>query len=574
MDARRSCFLVLGLVGALVGCAAPARGPAGSDAGRPESAQPSRTLIAVARAEPPTLAAKGFRTLGLTADLSGPMFNAGLVAKNDAGLPVPLLAEAVPQLNTDSWRVFPDGTMETTYRLKPGITYHDGQPLTAEDWVFAFQVYTTPDFAAATEVPLNLIDGVTAPDPRTVVVHWKQTYIDADALTANRRGFPSLPRHILAEPYRTQDPEAFMANPYFSREFVGLGPYKLVGWELGSYLEGVAFDGYIMGKARIPRIREVFINDPNTAMANMLSGAGHLTTGDSIRFTDGETLRDRWSDQGKILNAPNLYRITQFQRRPEFATTQAFNDLRVRQALSYGFDFPSVNEAVQAGRTQQALGPIPPTQSYFDQLARAVPKYEFDPRKTEQLMLEAGFVKGSDGVWNHPTNPRFGRMSFETNVLANPDSENEMHLMSDAWRKQGFDIKEVVWGPAIGADPEVRATFPGLSTTSTGYGEDTFNSYRSDRIGSRENRWRGSNRGAWPAPAEFDRMVDVFETTLDRGERTRAVIEMNRIYAADAVVINLYFKLNAQAVVNGLVGPRVTDPEGTAEWNLYEWEFR
>src|SRR5207237_8710729 len=73
--------------------------------------QPSKTLVVATRAEPPSLSSKPFRPLGLTADLSGRMFNAGLTDRNNAGLPIPQLAESVPQLNAADWRVNPDGTM-------------------------------------------------------------------------------------------------------------------------------------------------------------------------------------------------------------------------------------------------------------------------------------------------------------------------------------------------------------------------------------------------------------------------------------------------------------------------------
>ena len=52
---------------------------------------------------------------------------------NERALPVPYLATALPQLETDTWRVLPDGRMETTFVLRPGLTWHDGEPLTAED---------------------------------------------------------------------------------------------------------------------------------------------------------------------------------------------------------------------------------------------------------------------------------------------------------------------------------------------------------------------------------------------------------------------------------------------------------
>jgi peptide/nickel transport system substrate-binding protein len=313
--------------------------------------------------------------------------------------------------------------------------------------------------------------------------------------------------------------------------------------------------------------------DPNTVVANLLAGEGQLTSGDSIRFNDGEILRQQWSERGRILNFPNLVRHIQFQRRPEYASTLAFGDLRVRQALQYGVDFDTLNEVLQAGRTTASTGPIPPTASYFKELDQAVAHYPYDPRRTEQLMTEAGFAKGADGVWAS-ADPRFGRMSLELNVLASPDSDNEMHLNADSWRKLGFDIKEVSWAPALGADDQVRNTFPGLSTTSEPPGEAAFGYYRSDRVPTAQNRWQGRNRGAWPATPEFDRLVETYETSLERPRRTQALIQMNKIFTEDMVVIQLYWKLNAQAAVNDLTGPRLTDPDGTAEWNIQDWELR
>jgi len=364
-----------------------------------------------------------------------------------------------------------------------------------------------------------------------------------------------------------------MANPFWTREYVGAGPYRLDQWEVGAFLEGVAFEGHIMGKPKITRIREMFIPDPNTAVANVLAGQAALTSGDSIRFTDGETLRQQWGDRGQILNFPNLFRVTVFQYRPEFASTQAFTDLRVRQALHFGVDFPSINEAIQGGRTIQATGSIPPTTAYYADLDKAVSHYPFDPRKTEQLMTEAGFAKGSDGVWASP-NPQYGRMAFDINVLANPDSENEMHIMADTWRKLGFEVREGVIAPALAADTQALTSFPGIRTTSTPPGEGRFSQFKTDQIPRPETRWSGQNYGGWPGSSEYDRLANVFETSLTRDERTQAVIQMNKITTENCAEINLYWKLNAQAVLTGLTGPRLTDPNGSADWNIQEWELK
>src|SRR6266545_1243587 len=113
------------------------------------------------------------------------LFNAGLVGVNHQAKPERWLAEAVPELNTDSWRVFPDGQMETIYRLRPSLTWHDGRALSADDFVFAWQVYADTRLSVFTPEPQNRFLAVTAPDPRTIVIRWGSLYGEADILGDN-----------------------------------------------------------------------------------------------------------------------------------------------------------------------------------------------------------------------------------------------------------------------------------------------------------------------------------------------------------------------------------------------------
>src|SRR5947199_7317721 len=125
---------------ALLACSAPAprvEGPSQA------AAPPRQTVLRyVSRFEPPALAAK-LPVGGGTSDYLRRPFNAGLAVIDGQRQARPVLAEQLPQLNTDTWKVFPDGKMETTYRLRPGLTWHNGQPLTADDFVFAWRVYRT-----------------------------------------------------------------------------------------------------------------------------------------------------------------------------------------------------------------------------------------------------------------------------------------------------------------------------------------------------------------------------------------------------------------------------------------------
>ena len=184
----------------LVSCAPAADQAQRAGSAPVEPAKSGRTLVAALRVEPVSLAARRVGPGGVGVYFSNRLFNADLAILNDDGVAEPYLAEALPQLNTDSWRVFPDGRMETTYRLKSNLAWHDGEPLTGADFAFSLRVYATPELGPALP-PINLIEDVLAPDDRTVVIRWKQPFAQAGALNSAGTGapanFPPLPRALL-----------------------------------------------------------------------------------------------------------------------------------------------------------------------------------------------------------------------------------------------------------------------------------------------------------------------------------------------------------------------------------------
>src|SRR5262249_28866668 len=151
---------------------------------------------------------------------------------------VPYLAEALPELNTESWQVAEDGTMQTSYHLRPNLTWHDGVPLTADDFVFGLDVYKTPELGSAKTEPISLIDDIQAPDDGTVLVTGTARSRGPAALSSvasiANGGFQPFPRHILDQPYRQDTPDAFANEAYWSTQYVGAGPYKLEHWEPGA----------------------------------------------------------------------------------------------------------------------------------------------------------------------------------------------------------------------------------------------------------------------------------------------------------------------------------------------------
>src|SRR5439155_1560390 len=336
----------------LLGACAPNPTPGPTSPGQPPaSSAPSRALVAAVRVEPGSLATRAPRTTGVALYLSKRLFNADLAFLDGDGNPRPYLAESLPQLNSSSWQVFPDGRMETTYRLKPNLTWQDGTPLSAEDWVFAWHVYTTPAISPIT-VPFNIIDSVAAADDRTIVVRWNQPYPDAGSLTERDAEFPALPRHILEDTLASGQTEAILNHPFWTTGFLGLGPYRLASWEPGAVIDAVAFDGHVLGRPKIPRITILFVGDANAAIAKLASGEVQLTADDALRTAEVPPVLQQWGPSGgSAVLHPNQWRSVGFQFRAEYVNPRVLLDRRVRQALAYTVDKQAVNTAVYDGQS-------------------------------------------------------------------------------------------------------------------------------------------------------------------------------------------------------------------------------
>jgi peptide/nickel transport system substrate-binding protein len=552
----------------VVACAPPSRSSAPTSQDLPTPQAPARTLVAVARAEPAHLAAKGFQQTGIAVITTTRIFNAGLAILDERDQPLPYLAEALPQLNTPAWQVFPDGRMETTYRLRPNLTWHDGQPLTADDFVFAASLYGNADYGVANAAPMNQIEDVLAPDPRTVVIRWRKSYPKANRLLAT--DFQPLPRHVLEESARTGTPDAFLGQAFWKGEYVGAGPYRLDRWEPGASIEAAAFAGHALGRPKIDRVRVLFIPDANTALANLLSGTVQVTFDEGIRLQQAIIVRREWAMRsgGTVLVLPGLWRYSHIQLNPERMGTRALADVRVRRALAHTLDKDAVNEGVYEGEMVPSDSIIPPNVDYFPDVDRAVTKYPYDSRRAEQLMAEAGYSKGADGTYVGPE----GRVGFEVKVIVGSQNESEMAIMADTWRRAGFDVREAIYSTAEAQDGQARSSFSGLHTTNGNRGEDQLPLLGSAGTPRPENRWFGTNRGSW-VNAEYDRLVDAFQATLDRPQRVQQVVRMVQLMTDDVPNLAINFTPYLMAYVAELRGPQSIGPDGVITWNVHMWDW-
>src|SRR5581483_9230899 len=294
----------------------------------PAVQEDTRTMVIALRTEPKALVGTDLNPahVGISPDAPWQLFHAGLTQHDEKERPQLQLAEDFPRLNTDSWKVFPDRRMETIWRLRPGLTWHDGAPLVADDFILGTR------FSKGTRSDrLPEVEGVEAPDARTLVIHYKVPNPDAGEID-----WQPLPRHLIGATLDQMEArEAFETLPYWTTEFVGVGPYRLTGWEPTVFITGEAFEGWVFGKPRIGRVQLVWIPDANTAVADLLSGTVHLATDLAVAFEQGSVLKREWggrTDSGSVLLSPARTVYVQIQFRPEFQRPATLQDVRLRRA--------------------------------------------------------------------------------------------------------------------------------------------------------------------------------------------------------------------------------------------------
>jgi peptide/nickel transport system substrate-binding protein len=492
------------------------------------------------------------------------LFNANLVFLDDRSLPYPVLAESIPELNTSSWQVLPDGKMEITYRLKPNLTWHDGQPLTADDWVFAWRVYANPVFGISSSGGLRYLEEVTAPDSRTVVQRWKQGFPDAvrEVLTV-----PPLPRHILEQPYQELQPEPFMGLKAWREEYVGLGPWKLDRFEPGAFVEGVAFDGFVFGRPKIDRVKVVYMPDTNVAIAALLSGDVHFSMESLLHDDEGPLLQQGWAANkgGIVLSEPIATRAVEFQGKPEFANpTELATDVRVRQALAHIIDRQALLEVLTNNTAILRDLYTHPKEDFYDIVAQAAPiRYRPDQRRAQQLLEEAGFTRSTDGAWRTPSGERF---TLESWYLASGTNERESHIMVDSLRRFGVEATSHVWGVQRVSN-EDRAKTPGMFA-----GSKADPRFHSKEVSGPDNRWTGANRYGFVPRESMDAYVEGWDTTLDRSQRVQHMAVMERIANAELPALPMYFRARVLGHSSALKGV-VTNltPGAGGERRIWEW---
>jgi peptide/nickel transport system substrate-binding protein len=301
----------------------------------------------------------------------------GLVAFREDTSVGPMLAE--------SWTISDDGKTYT-FRLRRGVTFHNGAVMSADDVVWSLKRWLDPatQWRCLSEFSANgiaRIEKIEAPDPQTV------------AITLDRPTALFLP--TLARPDCGQTavihrdsvgPDGKWIAP------IGTGPFRLTEWKRGQYIDLARFDGYAArGEprngytgakiAQVDRVRFNVIPDSSAAKAGLLSGS--LDVIDSLSIPDLEDLKTRPDVQLSITPALGLTGIL-FQTRDP-----VLKDVRIRRAIALCLDTPQLVDAIMQGTARANNSPLPIGSPFYGKVEAQ--GFTQNIAEAKKLLAQAGY---------------------------------------------------------------------------------------------------------------------------------------------------------------------------------------
>lgn len=559
MERSKQLSVLIILAFILAACAAPGTPRAAEADPTGPSAAPKRMTLAIVGDPSALFPGIDQRQATPTGGIAN-LVNVSLTIEDQEDVLYPRLAEAAPTTENGLWKVFPDGTMETTWRLREGTLWHDGTPLTTDDFLFSLRVYQDRDLPFVSAVVYSYVDGATAPDLRTLVVKWNRLFINADGFSPM-----PMPKHLVGDTYLNAK-DRLLDMPLWSTDMVGSGPYKLRQFERGSHVVFEAFDGYVLGRPRVDTLEVRFLQDPNLVAANLLAGTVDGTMGRGLSIAQAVEIERQWPD-GKM--APHVYK-SWVRIHPQFIDPNPVVILEApfRQALLHAIDRQQIVATIQYG--VGAVAETPPSIGYPDYatLAPYVAPYPYDPRRAIQLIEGLGYTRGADGFFVDRAGQRLSvEIRAGVRVAAQVSS---MTVVADDWQRVGVEVRQMTMPDQVQGDREFRQTRCCFEVNRGGAGMDALAAFHSRGIATYENNFRGVGSLNYPryGHPELDALIDRYQATIPMAERLAVAGQIIRYMTSRVVQMGLFYDVEPAFVANRLI-----NFPGN-HWNAHEWDIR
>jgi peptide/nickel transport system substrate-binding protein len=444
--------------------------------------------------------------------------------------------EPEPDL-AESWEANEDGT-HYTFKLREGVTFHDGQPFTANDVKFTWELIAHPENVGAAQLfqffntiagaeafhagEAEEITGIKVVDDLTVDVTLDSPW--APFLTIGSNQY-IVPKHILGEV-----PVGEILEHEYARNPIGTGPFRFIAWQAGDSYIGEAFEEYYAGR---PAADQVVLRvaglDDNTKITALRSGELNAAT---LTLNGLDSL----GEDPSIQTRQKPGRANQYL---EFNLAKPiFSDLNVRKALSYATNRQAIVDAVYQGRATIYNSVFP-----YDWWAtkQDTTIFDNDPEQAAQLLDEAGWTVGDDGIREKDGE----KLSFTITAL-----DNQWPIvLQQQWKEVGVDAKiETVDFPTLSTQFYVTGIFDAVAMNVP------YSLYTDPHFALPGYFLSANNRNKYNNP-ESDRLIEEAAATIDQEQRKQLYYEWQEVIAQDVPHLWIANPDEVSAYSAGLVVP-------------------
>lgn len=395
----------------------------------------------------------------------------------------PTSGQALPLL-ASSWEISDDGLVYT-FTLHEGVTWHDGEPFTAEDVEFTLNLIqneetASPRYGAWSDVTVETEDdthiSLTLEAP-------KATFLTMDC----RQGI--VPKHILED----VEPAELAQHAFSTGEAgvtIGTGPFTFEEWVRDDHITFVRHPEY-WGE---PAYLDTFVLRVVPSQTIMTQ---QLRTGEIDAAIVPSVAYDALDAEPNVTvvafdSGRTVWYGYNFD--PEHSTL-FYDEPEVRHALYYGLNRPDMVDAVEFGLAQPAIGYVPPHSWAYNPDAMQ-PRYDYDPELANQLLDEAGWLPGADGVREKDGQ----RLSFTMNTQSGSELlEQYITVIQQQWNQLGVEMtpqfeesnalierltstyafETFLFNNGMGIDPGTTTTYWTCEGYETGF---NFTMYCNERI--------------------------------------------------------------------------------------------
>lgn len=471
--------------------------------------------------------------------------------------------EFEPDLLVKLPEVSEDGLVYT-FELRKGVKFHDGVELTAEDVEFLYEMKMAPGNIVPSRAMWEKIDKFEIIDDYNFKITLKEldvTWLEGWAYSECM--IP--PKHILEKEY-AENGNSLTKGGEFSRNPIGSGPYKFIEWKANEYVKLERFDDYYReGSPKIKTIVYKVVPDTNSLLAQFKSGEIDVYDGaQANQYKELMAMKEAGQKIEVHKYPAYVYMHADFNlRNPIFA------DKRVRQALCYAFPKQQFIDTVLDGIGTWADSCVAPNCWAFKPELK---RYDYDPDKAAQLLEEAGWKLGADGV--RVKDGKKLAFSISTNS-GNKIREKFNEIAKQEWDAVGCDVTiQNYEASTLFGDILENVKFDiAVFGWSAGFDPDCKTLYHTDQIVDPATGATGQNYVGYSNP-HLDQLLDAGLKEPDQEKRKEIYYEIQDILAEDVPYIFVYYYNEIAAVPANLANFKPNPTQATNTWNMYEWEWK